>query len=467
MPGFTKENCTAAVDDEPPETRNEVPKGLPLSAKALSAPAAQFRQRLERVAALPPHSPRFKEQNLSVRSATLKELLTALSKPNLFKEIVEPNLEAVFGLIASNLFRPVGAAGMRDFPFDGDEPGLQLGASAQWTHLHPVYLVLGQLFMNPLIDRKLLRTCVDDSFLSNYLHLFESEDPLERETLKLTLHRLYIQLVSRRKVIRTKIYSVFEAVVHDLTFHPGLGELAEFLSSVVAGFNTPLSEEHLLTFRRTVLPLVKLPNFRDFQKPLSACLLLYVSKERSLAAEAVRALLRFWPQSNVKKEAAFLAQISDVAEQVGGFDGLATVFPALARRVSQAVASHSPAVCDKALILLISPSFQGCLKESNPALVAAVLSGVRLARQRQLSKTLWKVLERVHQTLEEFVTRSGGERSLPPMFSGSAEFEAHRSRMEGRWEDLTAGLLIREPEFAAPDVPYRPDRVPLNGSATY
>jgi len=369
-------------------------------------------------------------------------------------------LDVLFAFIGANIFRPLRNSG-REFPSDGDEPGVQLGTEFNWVHLHPIYQILGQLFLNPLVDRKQLRNLVDAKFVSNYLDLLESEDPLERETLKLTLHRIYIHLVSRRKQIRSKIYSIFECVVHDQTFHPGLGELTEFLSSVVSGFNTPLQEEHLATFRHVVLPLIKLPNFRDFQKPLSTCLALYISKDRQLAVEVVKAMLRFWPHCNVKKEAAFLAQIPEIAEQVGGFQALRPVFVPLAKRVAKAVASFSPSVCDKALVYLLDSGFQAGLHEVGASVLPMLLSAAKVAKERQASKVLGRVLDRVVQTLEELSksTPTKSEGVHPPV-GGSEEYQTHRFQMEGRWEELMSELFIREPEFEAPRVPYCDTRLP-------
>lgn len=457
MPGFAKENCGSQQDDEPPETRNLAPKGVAPAGVPLSSSAKQLRERLGRLTLLTPHSPDFKDAHVAARNSTIKELMTALSKPPLFKELIEPNLDALFGFIGANLFRPLRHSS-RDFPSDGDEPGLQLGTELNWVHLHPVYQVLSQLFLHPLVDRKQLRNLVDTKFVSNYLDLFESEDPLERETLKLTLHRIYIQLVSRRKQIRSKIYSIFECVVNDQTFHPGLGELTEFLSSVVAGFNSPLQEEHLATFRQVVLPLIKLPNFRDFQKPLGTCLALYISKDRQLAVDVVRAMLRFWPNCNVKKETAFLAQISEVAEQVGGFQVLRPVFVPLAKRVAKSVASLSPSVCDKALVYLLDSGFQLGLREVGASALPVLLSAATAARTRQSSKALGRVLDRVIQTLKELVGTAPGVAS-PPLH-GSEEYRTHRSQMEGRWEELMSELFIREPDFEAPRVPYTDTRLP-------
>lgn len=71
-----------------------------------------------------------------------------------------------------------------------------------WTHLQPVYEFFLQLIVNEAPDVKSLKVFITHQFIQEFLELFDSEEPREREYLKNILHRLYAKLVPRRKMIR-------------------------------------------------------------------------------------------------------------------------------------------------------------------------------------------------------------------------------------------------------------------------
>lgn len=72
---------------------------------------------------------------------------------------------------------------------------------------------------------KLLRTYINQKFVSEFLELFDSEEPKEREYLKNILHRLYSKLVPRRKLIRKGITDIFNSLIHENYKFNGTSEL--------------------------------------------------------------------------------------------------------------------------------------------------------------------------------------------------------------------------------------------------
>lgn len=66
-----------------------------------------------------------------------------------------------------------------------------------WTHLQPVYELFLQLIISEQLDLKILRGFITPKFVSEFLELFDTEEPKEREYLKNILHRLYSKLVPR------------------------------------------------------------------------------------------------------------------------------------------------------------------------------------------------------------------------------------------------------------------------------
>ena len=83
-----------------------------------------------------------------------------------------------------------------------------------WPHLQPVYEFFLQLIVNEAADVKTLKVFITHSFIQEFLELFDSEEPREREYLKNILHRLYAKLVPRRKMIRKAITYCVNSHIH-------------------------------------------------------------------------------------------------------------------------------------------------------------------------------------------------------------------------------------------------------------
>lgn len=388
-----------------------------------------------------------------MRAQVLKDLTKSLQTPALCKEFVDPNLDAVFELISANIFRPVRAASTFELTNDAEEPLPNVSTGQHWAHLHPVYQALHLLFMNPALDKTRVKDLADGAFLSQYLDLFESADSLERETLKVTLHRIYVYLVSRRKQIRAKVHQIFEEAAHDLRPHPGLNELLEFHASVVSGFQTPLSSAHLTNFRETVLPLHKLPNFRDFQKEFGTCLKLYVCKDRTLAPQVTRAVLRYWPKSSARKEAAFLTHLLSLVEHFGGIELLVYSPEPLLRRVALSVASFSSVVCDKALLFFLNSAFMASVGRARRLALSLLKPAVRVARERQWSKNIVSVIDFVQRELEKLEREVAEDRSTArdnyaQQLACTEEHRRQREAAESRWQSLA--VAAREDGWRGP-----------------
>lgn len=94
-----------------------------------------------------------------------------------------------------------------------------------WPHLQPVYELFLQLIINDAVDMRSLRAYITQKFIQEFLELFDSEEPKEREYLKNILHRLYAKLVPRRKMIRKGITDLFNSLIHENYKFNGTSEL--------------------------------------------------------------------------------------------------------------------------------------------------------------------------------------------------------------------------------------------------
>jgi serine/threonine-protein phosphatase 2A regulatory subunit B' len=81
---------------------------------------------------------------------------------------------------------------------DEDEPHLE----EAWPHLQLVYELLLKFIMSPHIKADSLAKFLNKSFIKNYLELFDSEDPRERDYLKTILHRIYGKFLALRPNIK-------------------------------------------------------------------------------------------------------------------------------------------------------------------------------------------------------------------------------------------------------------------------
>jgi serine/threonine-protein phosphatase 2A regulatory subunit B' len=98
--------------------------------------------------------------------------------------------------------------------------------------------------MTIFIPSSTIAQSVSSTFIKQFLDLFDSEDPRERDYLKTIMHRVYGKFMALRTPIRNQVMNLLLKVVYEYESHNGLTELLEILSSIVSGFNSPLKIEH-------------------------------------------------------------------------------------------------------------------------------------------------------------------------------------------------------------------------------
>lgn len=154
-------------------------------------------------------------------------------------------------MIEKNIFRPLPVLKKAGPPGEGvgmDDVWLyvlwkdEVLVDPAWPHLQPVYEFFLQLIVNEAADVKTLKVFITHSFIQEFLELFDSEEPREREYLKNILHRLYAKLVPRRKMIRKAITDCFYSLIHENFKFNGASELLDILASIISGFAVPLRE---------------------------------------------------------------------------------------------------------------------------------------------------------------------------------------------------------------------------------
>ena len=62
-----------------------------------------------------------------------------------------------------------------------------------------------EYMMSPHFTGKIMAANISPNFIAQFLELFDSEDPRERDYLKTILHRIYGKYMSLRPYIRTTV----------------------------------------------------------------------------------------------------------------------------------------------------------------------------------------------------------------------------------------------------------------------
>jgi serine/threonine-protein phosphatase 2A regulatory subunit B' len=243
---------------------------------------------------------------------TLVELVDYIASAS--GKFSEVSMQEITKMVSANLFRtlttPPRENKVEAFDVDEEEPVMD----PAWSHLQIVYELFLRFIQSPETDAKLAKRYIDHSFVLRLLDLFDSEDPREREYLKMILHRVYGKFMVHRPFIRKAINNIFYQFIYETEKHNGIAELLAILGSIINGFALPLKEEHKLFLVRALIPLHKPKCGAMYHQQLSDCVAQFVEKDCKLADTVIRGLLKYWPITNSSKEVMFLGELEEILE---------------------------------------------------------------------------------------------------------------------------------------------------------
>lgn len=247
-----------------------------------------------------------------IKRQTLVELVDYIASAS--GKFSEASMQEITKMVSANLFRTLSTP-PRDnkvdgFDVDEEEPVMD----PAWPHLQIVYELFLRFIQSQETDAKLAKRYIDHSFVLRLLDLFDSEDPREREYLKMILHRVYGKFMVHRPYIRKAINNIFYQFIYETEKHNGIAELLEILGSIINGFALPLKEEHKLFLVRALIPLHKPKCIAMYHQQLSYCITQFVEKDCKLADTVIRGLLKYWPITNSSKEVLFLGELEEILE---------------------------------------------------------------------------------------------------------------------------------------------------------
>ena len=183
-----------------------------------------------------------------------------------------------------------------------------------WPHMQVVYELFLRFIVSTEVSGKVSKKFVDQKFLRQWIELFDSEDPRERDYVKTVLHRMYGKFMSHRSFIRKAISQVFFRYIYETGQHNGIGELLEILGSIINGFAIPLKKEHLQFLERALIPLHKPRGVGTYHPQLSYCISQYAEKDPDTIIVIVKGLIKYWPWSSAGKQVSYLNELEEVLE---------------------------------------------------------------------------------------------------------------------------------------------------------
>ena len=298
------------------------------------------------------------------RLAALQELREFVSDNRNVAQYVIPHLDLVMEMIQKNIFRPLPTDKKSGEKLGASETGVEeeeVIIDPAWPHLQGIYEFFFELIISEATDVKSIKMFISPSFVQEFLGLFDSEEPRERDYLKNILHRLYAKLVPRRKMIRKAINDSFLTMIHETQRFNGASELLDILASIISGFAVPLREEHVIFFKNVMIPLHKVMTSHLFHEQLLRCSMLFLSKDHGLAISLVEGLLRYWPFGNSPKETMFLTELQEVLE-VCELSKLDPLVNKLFKRLVRCISGPQLQVADRAMCFFENDYFLGILR---------------------------------------------------------------------------------------------------------
>lgn len=278
-----------------------------------------------------------------IKRETLVELAEYVNTPAGQKIFTEALMPDIVTMVKVNLFRTLPPQ-TEDFDPEEDEPAME----PAWPHLQVVYEFFLRFIVSSEVNGKVAKKYVDLVFISNWIDLFDTEDPRERDYVKTVLHRMYGKFMSYRSFIRKAISQVFFRYIYETGKHNGIGELLEILGSIINGFAIPLKKEHLLFLEKALIPLHKPRNVALYHPQLSYCISQYVEKDPETIVTILRGLIRFWPWNSSAKQVLFLNELEEIMELCRG-DQINQIQDDLFKLLAACIASEHFQVAERAL----------------------------------------------------------------------------------------------------------------------
>ncbi|XP_044507657.1 serine/threonine protein phosphatase 2A 57 kDa regulatory subunit B' beta isoform-like isoform X2 [Mangifera indica] len=308
-----------------------------------------------------------------------------------------------------------------------------------WPHLQIVYEILLRYIVSSEKDTKLAKKFIDHTFVLKLIDLFASEDPREREFLKMVLHRIYGKFMAYRPFIRCAINNVFYRFIFETGRHSGIAELLEILGSIINGFVSPLKHEHKLFLVRALLPLHKVKYISIYHQQLTYCVTQFVDKEYKLAHVVIRGLLKYWPMINCQKEVLFLGELEEVLDLTRPAEFQQCMVP-LFRQIARCLNSSHFQVAERALFLWNNEHLVELIANNRNVILPIIFESLEKNKQTHWNPAIHGLTGNVQRMFLEMDADLYEEcqRQLEEKEARADKLEEERQLMWKKLEDIVA-----------------------------
>jgi len=340
----------------------------------------------------------------------------------------EDCVPVILDMIGTNLFRSLPPPVYEDFDPEEDEPNFD----PSWPHLQFVYEFFHRFVMTA--DVRVIRRYIDKRFLLNMIDLFNSEDPRERDYLKMILHRIYGRCMPFRSFIRKAMNNILYPVIYLNVRHNGISELLEILGSIINGFALPLKEEHVLFCRNVLIPMHKVMFLSQFHAQLAYCVTQFIQKDPSLASSVIGGMLKFWPTVSCQKELLYLNELEEVLE-LTGTQQLEKVIEPLFCRISESICSNHFQVAERALFLWNNDIIATFTSDHRTKILPIIYPALQKNYSKHWNSTVSSLTLNIIRIFKE-MDKELYEKVAKEYKSGKTSPTARKQQRDSRWKTV-------------------------------
>ena len=395
------------------------------------------------------------------RLTAINDLIQMLSDQRMVTQLFIPNIESVMEMIKKNIFRPLpctnkgSGLGVSETGVEEEEQK----PDPSWEHIKGIYDIFLQLTINEACDVKTLKQFITSNFISEFLELFDSDLPEERDFLKNILHKLYAKLVPRRKMIRKAITDCFHLLIHEIHKFNGASELLDIMASIISGFAIPLREEHVIFFKNIIIPLHKVQTSNLYFDNLIRCSMLFLTKDSTLSIPLLEGILKYWPFANYIKETLFLQELPEVFE-FSDVEKIQPLIIKLFKRILKCISGRHLQVADRAMCLFESESFISIIKQYKTItfnMLVPVVNYLAENHWHQMLKESLSALKEILQKIDPESYSKALENQEQKKYDKSLRISQppdERNKYDQKWKSFIKIAQKNNPNFTEPILPF-------------
>ena len=235
---------------------------------------------------------------------TIKKLNEMASNQKLISELFIPNFGLIIETIEVNIFYPIYK--------NINSMTLPKKTNLYWMNMKELYKMFQKLINNDECNSNILKKYITANFLNEFVQLFKSNINEERNYIKIILHKIYTKIIPRRKIIRQIITNYLSYIIKQKNNYNGIKEILDIMSSIAAGFEKPLREEHKNFFKNIIIPLHKLEKLSLYFENLKRCTCLFLTKNSNLSIRLLDYIIKIWPFENYNKEKLYIEEMNAI-----------------------------------------------------------------------------------------------------------------------------------------------------------